>query len=584
MAKYLIEEETLRNLAEATRAVSETGEEMSTEEMVATLLATAQVLPNVVRTTEQMLTDEQKQKARENIGAASAEETDKNVPDYWQTHIEEKISLIKEKQDIGGKDSFSYIVITDIHYPSNLGKISPILAKCIMQKCNIKYVLILGDLRTRGVYDTKEICETEWNNIDEMLKPLFGNILITQGNHDAGYGKGDYDTDGDLDNYAYEFTPAEMYNRIYRKVEMTGDAHFDASGTAYYIDDTANKVRYIMLNTQLNFDGNKGYGSYETVNGMAKYPSMWKFRYTQCQYDFLINDALTTVPSDDWKVVMGSHVPINQTGEMPEFQVMIGVLQAFNNKTTYSGNYEGTAVGESMQGYTNLAEPLDNTTDTEKWVNEHRISSSGVSSQTGKTVCNKIPCTKGDVIRVKGVEFVSSADRVALTNANGAYFCIQYVSGLSTSVDYDYEYVDGVHKFTVLNEGATSFRCSFDTPADPSSIIITKNEEISESANTAPGYDYVNVQCDFTDAKGELVAYHGGHNHKDDASFTCYKGGTIQFPIITTRCDGKQENDDLKNERIAGTVTEQSFDVFTVTPNKIYATKIGAGSDREISI
>ena len=88
MAKYLIEEETLRNLAEATRAVSETGEQMSTEEMVATLLATAQILPNVVRATEQTLTDEQQNQARENIGAASSEEVSKLS--------EEKISLPKD--------------------------------------------------------------------------------------------------------------------------------------------------------------------------------------------------------------------------------------------------------------------------------------------------------------------------------------------------------------------------------------------------------------------------------------------------------------------------------------------------------
>ena len=29
-----------------------------------------------------------------------------------------------------------------------------------------------------------------------------------------------------------------------------------------------------------------------------------------------------TVPGDDWSVIMGSHIPINQSGEMPEFPVM----------------------------------------------------------------------------------------------------------------------------------------------------------------------------------------------------------------------------------------------------------------------
>lgn len=89
MSKYLIEEETLQNLADATRAVSETEENMSTEEMVATLLATAQILPNVVRMTAQTLTDEQKQKARENIGAASSEYIDSEITDLKAVGVQQ---------------------------------------------------------------------------------------------------------------------------------------------------------------------------------------------------------------------------------------------------------------------------------------------------------------------------------------------------------------------------------------------------------------------------------------------------------------------------------------------------------------
>lgn len=362
------------------------------------------------------------------------------IPDYWTEHLANKIETIKALQDMGGKDSFSFVVMTDIHYPSNLGKLSPTIAKEIMDKCDIKYALILGDVRNRGLHSTKEQCESEWAGLEAMFKPLSGRILQTQGNHDAGYGRGDYDGDGDEDTYAYEFTPAEMFNRVYRKAEML-NAHFDNSGTAYYVDDVSAKVRYILLNTHLNFDGNVGYSSYETVNGMAKHPSMWKYRYTQSQYDFLINDALNSIPSDDWGVVIGSHVPINQSGEMPEYQVMVGVLNAYNNKSTYTGEYAGV------------------------------------------------------------------------------------------------------------------------------------------------GYDTVSVNCDFSSSKGTLIAYHGGHTHQDKISTSCYPSGVLNFPIITTRCDGKEENiSELKDERQAGTITEQSFDVFTVDKKerKIYATKIGAGSNREI--
>ena len=86
------------------------------------------------------------------------------------------------------------------------------------------------------------------------------------------------------------------------------------------------------------------------------------------------------------------------------------------------------------------------------------------------------------------------------------------------------------------------------------------------------------MEADFSGAKGELVGYFGGHIHAD-------KNWDDGFPVITSRSDAQVENDAaLKAERVAGTVTEQSFDVFTVNKSsrKIYATKIGAGNDRVI--
>ena len=504
------------------------------------------------------------------------------IPDYWQEHINQKISEINALQSVGGKDCFSFVVMTDMHYPSNLGKISPALAKKVMDECSIKYALVLGDVRNRGCYATKELAQTEWNNIEEMFKPLNGRILMTQGNHDAGYGTGDYDEDGDSDTFVYEFTPAEMFERIYRKPQNIGNVHYDASGTAYYIDDISNKVRYILLNTQLNFDGSKGYSSYETINGMAKHPSMRNFRYTQCQYDFLINDALATIPTDDWSIIIGSHIPINQSGEMPEYSVMVGVLNAYQNRASYSGFYAGTAEGGAV--YTNLAEPLpENTTDTTKWVNGYRFSSTGIAADDETTLSNLITCKNGDVIRIKGVTLREGTDRIAVYGSAidgqaSAYFNNDLNSGNETLVKYN-GLSEGVYTFTIqtgINHTITGFRFAMETPADANSVIVTVNEEI---VNSAHGYDYVNVSADFTTAKGKLTGYFHGHNHRDSIQTIC------GFHVIGTRCDAAEENDaTLKAERVEKTITEQSFDVFTVNKAQcqIHVTKIGAGTDRFI--
>lgn len=364
------------------------------------------------------------------------------IPEYWQEHIDEKIATIKNLHSQYGKDCFSFVVMADMHYPSNLGKNSPLLAKRIMDKCDIKYTLCLGDMQTRGCHSTKELLLAENEQIEEMLSPIRDRLLRTEGNHDGSYGTFDRDGDGTISNfdsegnikapaeretYVNNLTPAELHSAIYRKVGLVGDAHFDESGSGYYIDDTANKVRYIVLNTHCN--------DYELQeDGTVKYPKMWIFRFTQSQFDLVI-EALNNIPSASWGVVVAGHCPLFQ--EIGDREIMQGVLNAYNNKNTYSGTYAGVY-----------------------------------------------------------------------------------------------------------------------------------------------GYDAVSVECDFTNAKGELVGYFAGHVHKD--SLNTDSG----FNIITTRCDAKEENTDaLNNERIAGTITEQSFDVFTVNKatRTIYATKIGAGVDRTIS-
>jgi hypothetical protein len=126
----------------------------------------------------------------------------------------------------------------------------------------------------------------------------------------------------------------------------------------------------------------------------------------------------------------------------------------------------------------------------------------------------------------------------------------------------------------------TGFRFAMPTPENPSDVIITVNEEIVEGGAVGGGYDAVSVDCDFSNAKGELVGYFAGHVHNDRVH------DSYGFNIVTTRCDAREEHTDtLRNERVEGTTTEQSFDVFTVNKaeRKIYATKIGAGADREIS-
>ena len=219
------------------------------------------------------------------------------VPSYWDEYLKNKIATIKSLQSAGGSDCFSFIVIADPHYPQNLGKNSPVLAKRIMDECNIRYALVLGDMQSRGQHSAKANAESDWTGIKNMFTPIAEKVLWQKGNHDGSWGSTLNGT-----TYPYNFTTEEMYDRVYAPTYQYHNVVTDESGTGYYVDDTARKVRYIMLNTHCN--------KYElNADGSAKYNNMSTSRFTQSQYDMVI-EALTTV-GEGWAVIVGAHVPIN---------------------------------------------------------------------------------------------------------------------------------------------------------------------------------------------------------------------------------------------------------------------------------
>lgn len=500
---------------------------------------------------------------------------DDDIPDYWREHLENKISTIKTLQDEGGKNCFSFVVFTDAHYGTNLGKRSPILAKKIMDECNIKYALSLGDAQDTGSAATLEDVKTQFELVNEMFSPLAENLLMTQGNHEGSYGE---PLNGKT--YPYNMTPEELYNRIYAITYKHQNVITDESGTAYFVDDNARKVRYILLNSHCNLYA-------ENEDGSVKYNNMTHFRFTQSQYDFLVNKALV-LEQDGWKIVIASHAPIvnayaeewgtndNTSTTDGDHSIMRGLLKAFKNKTSYSAEWGGTANG-GAGGYTNL---FDTNGDG------FYVGDSGNAFCTNWMPYNLADNEgQGTIYHIKGCK-----DNVGYINPhmiqfkaeNGTesarIYCVspekwEATKGLRETADYDAS-VKTV-RFQHTSSEWVWVRFEIDEPV-PEDLIITANEPIIEGEK---GYDTVSVSADFTNAKGEFVAYFSGHTHKDYH----YDSNSWGIDVITTRSDTPWS--DGTDGAEAGTTTEQSFDVFTVNTktNTIYATKIGIGEDRTIA-
>ena len=150
-----------------------------------------------------------------------------------------------------------------------------------------------------------------------------------------------------------------------------------------------------------------------------------------------------------------------------------------------TGNIVITAKADaSAPTYTNLADPT-----SDQWKNGYRISSTAIVAQNGKTVSNPVDVAIGDVVRVKGVNFVANEDRYQLSGYNSAGTDVTnraYISVLPDAA-LDYTHDGDVHVFTVkyinlARDGALCF--AFTTPTDANAVVITKNEPIEGGTGT----------------------------------------------------------------------------------------------------
>lgn len=182
-----------------------------------------------------------------------------------------------------------------------------------------------------------------------------------------------------------------------------------------------------------------------------------------------------TLTASDGYTLNGASISITMGGVDMSTFYKDGII-AIPNVT---GDIEITITAvESAPTYTNLADPT-----SDQWKNGYRISSTAIVAQNGKTVSNPVDVAIGDVVRVKGVNFVANEDRYQLSGYNSAGTDVTnraYISVLPDAA-LDYTHDGDVHVFTVkyINLASGGALCfAFTTPTDANAVIITKNEDI----------------------------------------------------------------------------------------------------------
>lgn len=110
---------------------------------------------------------------------------------------------------------------------------------------------------------------------------------------------------------------------------------------------------------------------------------------------------------------------------------------------------------------------------------------------------------------------------------------------------------------------------------DSQAIIQDILESFKSRTNFSTTYKGVSLSGNFSNTTNTLICHISGHEHADGNSVD---SGVLS---IVTTCDALYQDDGYGG--IAGTITEQAFDVFSINydTGKINATRIGRGNDRE---
>lgn len=282
----------------------------------------------------------------EALGTPSS--TSITIPSYWESMVANKTATVKALQEAGGKNcvSFAWAADTHIDVDSNLDTgatkgntggrtrdLGKVMAK-MLDNCEIPFALISGDINTRASWSTEEQFLTALAQIPKDLAPLWDTdrLVMCLGNHDGTWGD-KYD-DAGTGYYKRHFTPERMWNTFFRGQSLDFRRVFSDDGLYFYIDNNAQKTRMIVLNSHfcgIYAEDEKGWMTNK------------HFCYGQEQLDWL-SDVALDMP-EGYSAIITMHVPIwNKGTELAvDANQVRGIINAYCDKTTYSGNYTGSA-------------------------------------------------------------------------------------------------------------------------------------------------------------------------------------------------------------------------------------------------
>jgi hypothetical protein len=356
------------------------------------------------------------------------------IPEYWESAVSTAIEKIKAKQNLAGHNCVNFIMFSDMHiihgsnnYAHNVGKLS----RYIMDKCDIPLTCFLGDWVDSNGEDTKEKMLDDVRVAKEILSPISSEELCTiTGNHDLWF-------DGNTHTVSME----ERYNALCR--HNTKDFHkvFGEDGNYYYLDNVPQKTRFIFL------DGNWAEWTVDE-NNSPSYNSFAQGGYGQDQLQFLA-DSLKV--QSGWCVCIFTHVPPIDEYRPPttaydyfrDGDVLIGIINAYINKTTYSGSYTGKDYNGLVRDWAVVNISVDYTNDNGELIamfTGHRHLDEVFTDTLDCPIVTITTCSgqklKDRHARTYGTDTETALDIVTINKATRTIYCTRVGVGSDRQVNY----------------------------------------------------------------------------------------------------------------------------------------------------
>lgn len=267
--------------------------------------------------------------------------TERYLSSSWYEEIMATVKTANGLELTNPDTAISFLFASDIHldpdsttsYTENLGKV----CAEVMRACHIPFFATGGDNCTQSSGFKTSDFERNMEQVLSQLLPIpRKNILLSVGNHDGATGSRDYN--GEIVHYRHQLNNEERSAVFFDwQRESNPYKHFDSDGTYYYLDNTAQKTRYIVLNSFWSqWEGEADGFVPDIQHGFMQTPI-----FGPKQLAWFAAEALDMPPG------YGAVVIAHNAQTSKDFEVFKGIVDAYSSKTTYEGAYVGERTWQS---------------------------------------------------------------------------------------------------------------------------------------------------------------------------------------------------------------------------------------------